>query len=234
MYDACEPRNIPKDATMVAGYIYGNCAWPASVWASWAHVTCVRIATVAFLDDGQVLDVESGDASPTLAPGWCVRARARGQDPTVYCNESTWPTVRAAFAAQHVAEPHWWIAHYGVAPVIPAGAIALQYRNSVAPGFDVSVVADYWPGVDPAPKPITQGERETMYLFIVPMPVGVWCLYFGHYFHITEPASETAFAAVAVHAPQPITAAQHAVLLATYPNNATVAGGGPIASGGAL
>ena len=166
MYDACNPSNIPKDATMVAGYIYGNCKWPASVWASWAHVTCVRIATVAFLDDGQVLDVESGDASPSLAPGWCVRARARGQDPTVYCNVSTWPSVRAAIAAQHVVAPHWWLAHYGVAPVIPAGAHALQYRNSVAPGFDVSVVADYWPGIDPVPQPIpnTQGDK-TMWMY---------------------------------------------------------------------
>jgi hypothetical protein len=77
--------------------------------------------------------------------------RAAGADPTIYCNASTWPAVRAAFAAANVAEPHYWIAKYDGDPTIPAGAVAKQYRGDVAPGYDVSSVVDYWPGVDPAP-----------------------------------------------------------------------------------
>jgi murein L,D-transpeptidase YcbB/YkuD len=71
-------------------------------------------------------------------------------DPTVYCSLSAWPTVRAAFAAAHVAEPHWWIAAYpGNGPNLYPGSIAHQYAN---PGLvDISVVADHWPGVDTAP-----------------------------------------------------------------------------------
>ena len=130
MYDACTPGNIPANAGMVAGYIYGNCAWSMTAWAAFPNAVKVRIATVAWLDDGQVLDVESGDATPALAPGWCVRARARGQIPTVYCSVAALPSVMAAFAAAKVTPPHYWLAHYGIAPVLLPGSVATQYQNT--------------------------------------------------------------------------------------------------------
>jgi len=234
MYDACDPTHIPADAAMVAYYIEGQCAWPPQQLARFPNAVKVPIATVAQPPRGTVLDVEAGDSSPDLAPGWCAARRAAGVDPSVYCNVSTWPTVRAAFAAHQVAEPHYWIAAWDHIAVLPSGAVAKQYVNEQPPGCDTSVVADYWPGVDPSPVTPTQGEPEAMYLFVAPMPAGVWCLHAGHYFHITDPESEAAFATVAGHAPQPITDAQHLVLQQTYPNDATVAGGGPIATGGAL
>ena len=81
---------------------------------------------------------------------------------------------------------------------------------------DVSVVAEYWPGVDPVPQPVT--EVESMHLFVVPMPTGVWCLYevSGRYAHIVSSADITALQKSGATGPEPLSAAQHAVYLATF------------------
>ncbi|MHA6758370.1 peptidoglycan-binding domain-containing protein [Streptacidiphilus sp. PAMC 29251] len=151
MYDAVVPSGIPAGATLVAGYVNGRYANTVAMRARFPHAVVVGIAVTAGFNGGTVLDVEQGDASPAEAPGWVTMRRAAGVDPTVYCNTSTWPAVKAAFAAAKVAPPHYWVAHFGVAPVIPAGAIALQYRTTSE--YDESVVAAYWPGVDPKPTP---------------------------------------------------------------------------------
>ncbi|MFC1434362.1 hypothetical protein ACEZDB_27350 [Streptacidiphilus sp. N1-3] len=151
MYDAVDPSGIPAGATLVAGYVNGRYANIPELKARFPHAVVVGIAVTAGFNGGTVLDVEAGDATPAQAPGWVKLRRAAGVDPTVYCNTSTWPAVRAAFAAADVAPPHYWIAHFGVAAVIPAGAIALQYKNTAQ--YDESVVAAYWPGVDPKPVP---------------------------------------------------------------------------------
>lgn len=153
LYDAVTPANIPASAQMVAGYVDGRYAWSASDWARFPGAVKVRIAVFASTNDGHVLDVEPGDATPAQAVGWVQRRRAAGVDPTVYCGLSTtgysWANVRAAFQAAGVAEPHYWVAAYpGNGPNLYAGSVAHQYAN---PGpYDLSVVADYWPGVDVA------------------------------------------------------------------------------------
>lgn len=150
MYDAITPAQIPAGATMVAGYVGGQ--WPSYAEAvrRFPHAVHVSIAVQAD-EDAQVLDCERYDATPQQCPGWAVRQRHRGQVPTVYCNTSTWPSVRAAFRAQGVPLPLWWAAQYDNDPALIAGAVAKQYRTT--PGYDVSSVVNYWPGVDPAPKP---------------------------------------------------------------------------------
>jgi len=150
MYDAITPSNIPVTAQMVAGYVDGRYAWSSADWARFPHSVKARIAVFSSTADGHILDVEAGCSTPGNAPGWVVRRRAAGIDPTVYCSLSAWPTVRAAFATAHVAEPHWWVAAYpGNGAQLYPGSIAHQYAN---PGpVDISVVADYWPGVDPKP-----------------------------------------------------------------------------------
>lgn len=234
MYDSVTPERIPADAQLVAGYIQGPYAWSAADWARFPHAVHVQIATVAYPPAGMVLDVEAGDAAPDLAPVWVNARRAAGVDPSVYMSMSAWPTVRAAFTTRGMREPHYWVADYDDIAVVPVGAVAKQYVNERPAGCDTSIVLDYWPGVDSAPTINTQGD-DMLYLFVVAAPVNaVWCLHAGHYFHVTEPTSETAFAAIASHPPVDITPAQHAVLQQTYPNDATVAGGGPIAQGGAL
>lgn len=151
MYDAVTPGNIPASAQMVAGYVDGRYAWSAGDWARFPNAVKVRIAVFPWTNDGHVLDVEPGDATPAQAVGWVQRRRAAGVDPTVYCGLATtgysWAQVRAAFQAAGVAEPHYWVAAYpGNGAQLYPGSVAHQYAN---PGpYDLSVVADYWPGVD--------------------------------------------------------------------------------------
>jgi hypothetical protein len=159
MYDAVTASNIPGGATMVAGYDDGRYVNVAEMAARFPRARVVTITVFASDDEGMVLDVERGDASPEEAPGWAARRRARGFDPSVYCSTDTWPAVRAAFAAAGVAEPHWWIAGWDGDPAIPPGAVAKQYGNQGP--YDISSVADYWPGVDPVPTPPSHPQEET-------------------------------------------------------------------------
>nr|WP_225439810.1 hypothetical protein [Amycolatopsis eburnea] len=157
MYDAVTAGNIlkkDKRPMLVAGYIdrIKLAPWTDADWALFPDALKVRIVKKASTNDGHVLDVEPGDATPAQAPGWAAMRRRSGfAYPVIYCNRSTWPLVKAAFADQGVEPPLYWIATASGRPEIPAGAIAAQYLLDVAPGIDVSAVADYWPGVDPAP-----------------------------------------------------------------------------------
>ncbi|MEU5261515.1 hypothetical protein [Amycolatopsis sp. NPDC021455] len=163
MYDAVTAANIPRTAAMVAGYIdkIKLEPWTDADWARFPNAVKVRIVKKASTNAGHVLDVEPGDATPAQAPGWVRLRRAAGADPSVYCNASTWPSVRAAFRSAGVAEPHYWIAKFDGDPTIPAGAVAKQYRGNVAPGYDISSVADHWPGVDSI-QPSTSEEGLAM------------------------------------------------------------------------
>jgi hypothetical protein len=151
MYDAVTPGNIPASAQLVAGYLNGPYAWSANDWARFPNAVHVGISVRGNFYDGHVLDVEVGDATPAEAVPWVQRRRQAGTDPSVYCNASTWPSVRQAFQQAGVAEPHYWIAKYDNDPTLPAGAVAKQHTNTAA--WDLSSVADYWPGVDRIPVP---------------------------------------------------------------------------------
>lgn len=150
MYDSVTPAAIPSTATMVAGYVDGLYANVNAMRSRFPKAKLVEIAVSSHTDAGQVLDVETGDATPTGAVSWVQMRRRAGADPTVYCNSSVWPSVRAAFSAAKVSQPHYWVANWDGNPTIPAGAVAKQYKDSkmVGHNYDVSVVADYWPGVD--------------------------------------------------------------------------------------
>lgn len=168
MYDSVDASAIPADAELVAGYVNGPYAWSQDAWSRFPHARAVPIATRADYDGGIVLDVENGDATPQQVAGWLKLRRRHGVDPSVYVQESQWEAVRQACWSARVAEPHYWVAHWDAGTDIPAGAVALQHTNT--PGYDVSSVADYWPGVDPLPEPpaaspaaqINTEETETM------------------------------------------------------------------------
>lgn len=166
MYDAVTVANIPATATMVAGYVDGKYANLTAMRKRFPNAVIVGIAVRASTNDGDVLDIETGDATPAQGPGWVKMRRAAGKDPSVYCNSSTWPAVRAAFKAAKVAEPHYWIAHYDGDPTIPAGAMAKQFHNDG--GWDLSSVVSHWPGVDdgktttPVKPPPSAGSSYTV------------------------------------------------------------------------
>ncbi|HZP55022.1 hypothetical protein [Actinocrinis sp.] len=136
---------------LVAGYDDGAYAWSPAHWALFPGLVHVHIAVFATTNSGTVLDCEPGNCTPAQSVDWVLMRRKAGADPTVYCNQLDptvgWPAVRAAFRARGVAEPHYWVADYDGVTAIPAGAVAKQYEDAGA--FDLSSVADYWPGVDP-------------------------------------------------------------------------------------
>lgn len=163
MYDSITPANIPAGAVLVAGYADGFYANLSGLAARFPGATVVSIA-VHPSTRAQVLDVESGDATPAQAVQWCTQTMADTPNRllTVYCNTSVWPQARAAFQAAGVAEPNYWVAAYDGDPTIPAGAVAKQWLGDYQ-GYDQSSVADYWPGVDPTPPPAPlAGDRRRL------------------------------------------------------------------------
>ncbi|HEV2635537.1 MAG TPA: hypothetical protein VGX23_10360 [Actinocrinis sp.] len=207
MFDGITPAEVPAGAQLYAAYLDGNWAdYPAMV-ARYPNAVHVSIAVSASYDGGQVIDVENGDATPAESVTWVQARRRAGADPTVYCSMSTWPSVKSAFSSRGVAQPHYWIADYSLGdnPAIPAGAIALQYADRG--GYDVSVVADYWPGVDAAapPPPSAPSQEDDMpYLIsVTPDPsvpgetkptAGIFLVDGGAVAHV-DPASYGALAA---------------------------------------
>src|SRR5579875_1270578 len=173
MYDGVTASRLPTNGQLVAGYVDGRYKWTAADWARFPHAIHVPIAVFSTTDAGVVLDVEPGNATPAESVDWVLARRRAGVDPTVYMNTSTWSQVKSAFEARGVAQPHYWVADYDDSTAIPASAVAHQYRTTA--GYDVSSVADYWPGVDPkpgAPAP-TQEDEDTVYLIsVTPDPTG--------------------------------------------------------------
>lgn len=151
MFDGITPSLLPPGGDLYAGYVDGK--WPdaKAIGGMFHGKLVVRIAVSPSTNDGVVGDGPPDNGSWPAWVEWVVMRRAAGVDPTMYTNASSWSAGKAAFAAAKVAEPHWWIAHYDGDPTIPAGAVAKQYASNGS--YDTSSVADYWPGVDPAPRP---------------------------------------------------------------------------------
>lgn len=151
MYDAVTVANIPASATLVAGYVDGRYANVPQLRARFPGIEVVDIAVFASTNAGRVLDVENGDATPAQAPGWVKMRRAAGVDPTIYCNDSTTAQVWAAFINAGVPQPHYWEANPDGVATLRSGTVAKQYAWTGP--YDISAVADYWPGIDPVPTP---------------------------------------------------------------------------------
>lgn len=97
-------------------------------------------------DNGDWLDVETFDATPSQAPGWVRRQHARGlARPGVYANQSTMPAVQRALEAAGIARNsvRLIVAHYDGIPQIPAGFDAKQYTDHwEGRNVDASVARD--------------------------------------------------------------------------------------------
>lgn len=148
--DSITASHIPVGFAFVAGYIDGRYAWTDADWALHPDSIQVRIAVDSATNDGHVLDVEPGDATPRQAVGWVQMRRAAGIDPTVYCGIGQWDAVRQEFEVREIPQPHYWIAHYDNDPTPLHGAIAKQYANATFTHghYDASVVEGFWPGVE--------------------------------------------------------------------------------------
>lgn len=159
MYDSVTASDIPTTAEMVAGYVDGRYAWSEADWGRFPNARKVRIAVSASTNDGDVLDVENGDATPAQAVGWAKMRRAAGiSQPTCYVNRSNQGAVEEAFAAANEAPPTFWVATLdGTQLPLVNGVVACQYSGSNTSGghYDLSTTVDGWPvgGGAPAPAP---------------------------------------------------------------------------------
>jgi len=155
MYDSITAADIPATAPMVAGYVDGLYRWSAADWARFPNARHVRIAVSPFTNDGEVLDVENGDATPAQAPAWGKMREAAGQIPHFYVNRSNVAELLAACKAAGLASFGIWLADWTGTPHIVSGTYATQFDHPPHSGghYDLSLVADYWPGIDPKPSP---------------------------------------------------------------------------------
>ena len=146
MYDAIDVAAIPADAALVASYVDGYGGYNSAV-ARFGAAKCVSISVQN--NNADVADVETGAMTPADLPGWIARQQARGiARPVVYCNASTWPSVKAAVGAAKVS---YWIAEWTGSPFTLAGADAVQYVSDSS--YDLSYVLDTFPFYPGAPAP---------------------------------------------------------------------------------
>lgn len=159
--DACTPAYLPgwpDEAT----YVDGACKSSAS--------TKIRVSSLG-TNAGNALDVEPGNPLTGAAVvGWVQSRRAAGEPWVwVYCfvagtngvaNGSgyTLQDLQTAFRTAGEPPPLWWVAipaasRQGLSTALPEGASMVQVLYEQGAGYDVSVMADYIPGYDPAPTP---------------------------------------------------------------------------------
>lgn len=160
MADSVDVANLPAGFDLYGAYVDGAYTNYAAAEATFPGKV-VGIAVFSTTDNGIVGDCETGDMSPQTAVAWVKLRRTAGVDPTIYCSASIWQQVQDAFDAANIDQPHYWIAAYpGIGPELYPGSVAHQFIDHGP--YDESVVADYWPGVDPVPVPPTKEENETV------------------------------------------------------------------------
>jgi hypothetical protein len=160
----CTHANISRPPPgQGAGYTTGSdgVAWTAADWH--ARPGSVRICQDAGATDttADILDIETGAATPADLPRWysdaltAYRAGTRpGQrHPAVYCNMSTLPAVEAAWRAAKLTGAPWvWLARWGLGlggaraalprDIGPYHCIGIQYANLGS--YDADVWSASW------------------------------------------------------------------------------------------
>ena len=174
MADSDNAASLPEGMDLYASYIDGQAVegQPESYAAACARFgadKCISISVDG--NPAQAGDVERGALTiqQAIVIGY----------PMLYCSLSNWAVNKAAVAAAGKPQPLWWVAGYATPPdpTIPAGAAGHQYTDGTG-AYDTSVMADYLPGIDPAPvpqeddvKPIVIGvPTEGVFLFVPASP----------------------------------------------------------------
>ncbi|MHB1433389.1 MAG: hypothetical protein ACYCVZ_14875, partial [Streptosporangiaceae bacterium] len=129
IFDSVTPGAIPAHRA-VATYATGNYAVSRHQVAS--RRTVLWIDTTGYDYAASILDVEPGDATPTLAAQWAWHRLHRYPHSLarIYTMTSEWPAVKAAvagFPAPMRARIRWWIADPTGRPHIVPGADATQW-----------------------------------------------------------------------------------------------------------
>ena len=178
MYDDINLSLIPANAQAVAGYVNGR--WPTypEVIRMWPKAKHLSIA-VSSSADADCLDVEPGDATNIVAPGWVHRQIKRGvYRPCLYTSVSNAAPLLKALAQAGImrGQVRLWTAHYtnkehlcgpGCGFGLKTNADATQWTSrALGRSLDQSLCAGGFfdrppvpapkpkPAPPPAPKPI--------------------------------------------------------------------------------
>lgn len=166
MFDSTQVGQIPGGAAAVAGYVNGMYQTYPSLVGKFpkAHVLSIAVSSHA---DAVCLDVERGDATNEVAPGWLKRQQALGvKKPWVYTSVSNAMALQRTLTAAGIPRDQYilWTAHYSGHPHLcdhtcgfgPVQADATQWWDKAyGRVLDISLVRDgiWTPPPTPAPQP---------------------------------------------------------------------------------
>lgn len=158
MADSVTSADIPSGYPLVGYYVDGLYAWSDADRRRHQASILVGITVTGNTLDAQVADVENGDLTAAQGADWAFRKIQAGQFPWLYFSYSRFGEVAAAVHARGIPDNQWaaWIALWdGKAQLLPNNALK-QYANPTLSGghYDLSIAADYLPGIDPAPVPV--------------------------------------------------------------------------------
>jgi hypothetical protein len=149
MYDSVQWTLIPRGALYIAVYGNGRFAADTGEVASTYPKARVYIIDVIGDDPGaSIKDVETGDLSINNLPQ-AIEARFNAHPDSkcrVYCNLSTWPSVKEVVAAgvnsQNRSQIVYWVANptFPPFPHFVPGSNATQY--SFGTDYDTSIIGD--------------------------------------------------------------------------------------------
>lgn len=173
LYDSVDAAGIPADATLMAGYVDhqpDESYYAMKVRFPHANVRSICIDPAHMAD---ILDIENFDARPDQAPAWAVVQRMHLRNPVCYQAWATLPQVVAAFVANKVAQPLYWVAKRDTQtiPTYPGVTIIGNQYADEGP-YDASNFIDYVPGWDPIPP--DPPEEEDMKDYFVEYQGGYW------------------------------------------------------------
>lgn len=153
-------NNLWHPGDLMGYYIAGNSfIWTDAQKALFPASALVSITLTAGFIDADVLDVETGGATPGQTHDWIAAKKAKGYlRPTIYCSRSTVPSVRTGTGSFILGTDYdLWVAEYNGDPASAyPGSIAHQYNAFSR--YDISsVFDDLWPHRKaPVTTPITQ------------------------------------------------------------------------------
>lgn len=180
MFDSIYVAQIPATGMdAVAGYVGGR--WPtfADLVKRFPNLPALSIA-VTSQQDGQCLDVETGDATPALVPGWLDRQAQLHPDrtPIIYCSASWIPAVRTNAGGRKYL---LWSAHYGKGPHICSPSVcgyqqadATQWTDKGPNGetVDQTVMSpEFLATFAPRPAPSAPPASDVPPVFTKPTPL---------------------------------------------------------------
>lgn len=186
--DAAAIHAAFPNAPMVGGYVDGNFEWTQEDWDLFPNAKHVRISAIpgsANALTADVADCETGDYTAEEAASWARAKKAAGYDrPTIYCNLSTAPEVRAATGNMILGQDYdMWAADPTGTPhkvTFSDGRSASVTQFKFATFYDASESYDSgWPHrtkSDPAPPP---PDNDGPVRHVIPngntMSLDAWC-----------------------------------------------------------